>query len=68
MQSGDHAVGNADYYLRGDGTWTTSQMASATGTLPAPPAGQQNSYLRGDGTWVQTNNARQSQDAHELPD
>ena len=58
------SFGNADYYLRGDGTWTASQMAGATpqssgttGMAPAPTAGQQNSYLRGDGTWQQANNA-----------
>ena len=50
---------DADYYLRGDGTWVPSLMlganaaaAGTSGAVPAPAAGAHNSYLRGDGKWV----------------
>ena len=56
--------GSDEYYMRGDGVWTTSLMAGATpqragmtGMVPTPAVGAQNSYLRGDGTWQQANNA-----------
>ena len=60
------AKGNADRYLRSDGTWQkppndnttygnmTAASASAAGKaglVPAPAAGAQGKYLRGDGTW-----------------
>lgn len=61
------SAGNANRYLRSDGTWavppdtntTYSNMSGATssaagkaGLVPAPAAGKQTSYLRGDGTWA----------------
>lgn len=61
------SAGNANRYLRSDGTWavppdtntTYSNMTGATssssgtsGLVPAPAAGKQTSYLRGDGTWA----------------
>ena len=61
------SAGNANRYLRSDGTWAvppdtnttysnmsgaTSSAAGQSGLVPAPAAGKQTSYLRGDGTWA----------------
>lgn len=61
------SAGNANRYLRSDGTWAvppdtnttytnmsgaTSSAAGKSGLVPAPAAGKQTSYLRGDGTWA----------------
>ena len=61
------SAGNANRYLRSDGTWAvppdtnttytnmsgaTSSVAGKAGLVPAPAAGKQTSYLRGDGTWA----------------
>ena len=61
------AAGNANRYLRSDGTWAvppdtnttygvfakaTADVAGSTGLVPAPAKGQQTYYLRGDGTWA----------------
>lgn len=61
------SAGNANRYLRSDGTWAvppdtnttytnmsgaTSSVAGKSGLVPAPAAGKQTSYLRGDGTWA----------------
>lgn len=60
-------AGNANRYLRSDGTWAvppdtnttygvfakaTADAAGSTGLVPAPAKGQQTYYLRGDGTWA----------------
>lgn len=60
-------AGNANRYLRSDGTWAvppdtnttygvfakaTADAAGSTGLVPAPAKGQQAYYLRGDGTWA----------------
>lgn len=60
-------AGNANRYLRSDGTWAvppdtnttygvfakaTADVAGSTGLVPAPAKGQQAYYLRGDGTWA----------------
>ena len=60
-------AGNANRYLRSDGTWAvppdtnttygvfakaTADVAGSTGLVPAPAKGQQTYYLRGDGTWA----------------
>ena len=60
-------AGNANRYLRSDGTWAvppdtnttygvfakaTANAAGRTGLVPAPAKGQQTYYLRGDGTWA----------------
>lgn len=71
-------AGNANRYLRSDGTWAvppdtnttygvfakaTADAAGSTGLVPAPAKGQQAYYLRGDGTWaVPTNTWRGIQD------
>lgn len=61
------SAGNANRYLRSDGTWAvppdtnttygvfakaTADAAGSTGLVPAPAKGQQTYYLRGDGTWA----------------
>lgn len=61
------SAGNANRYLRSDGTWAvppdtnttytnmsgaTSSAAGQSGLVPAPAAGKQTSFLRGDGTWA----------------
>lgn len=60
-------AGNANRYLRSDGTWAvppdtnttygvfakaTADAAGSTGLVPAPAKGQQTYYLRGDGIWA----------------
>lgn len=71
-------AGNANRYLRSDGTWAvppdtnttygvfakaTANAAGSTGLVPAPAKGQQTYYLRGDGTWaVSANTWRGIQD------
>lgn len=60
-------AGNANRYLRSDGTWAvppdtnttygvfakaTADAAGSTGLVPAPAKGQHTYYLRGDGTWA----------------
>lgn len=60
-------AGNANRYLRSDGTWAvppdtnttygvfakaTADAAGSTGLVPAPAKGQQTYYLRGDRTWA----------------
>lgn len=71
-------AGNANRYLRSDGTWAvppdtnttygvfakaTADAAGSTGLVPAPAKGQQTYYLRGDGTWaVPANTWRRIQD------
>lgn len=65
------AQGNANRYLRSDGTWqvppdnnttygtfkaATSDTAGGSGLVPAPAAGKQSQYLRGDGTWATPTN------------
>lgn len=60
-------AGNANRYLRSDGTWAvppdtnttygvfakaTADVEGSTGLVPAPAKGQQTYYLRGDGTWA----------------
>lgn len=60
-------AGNANRYLRSDGTWAvppdtnttygvfakaTADAAGSTGLVPAPAKGQQTYYLRGDGAWA----------------
>lgn len=60
-------AGNANRYLRSDGTWAvppdtnttygvfakaTADAAGSIGLVPAPAKGQQTYYLRGDGTWA----------------
>lgn len=64
-------AGNANRYLRSDGTWAvppdtnttygvfakaTTDAAGSTGLVPAPAKGQQTYYLRGDGTWAVPSN------------
>lgn len=64
-------AGNANRYLRSDGTWAvppdtnttygvfakaTADAAGSTGLVPAPAKGAQGQYLRGDGTWVTPSN------------
>lgn len=64
-------AGNANRYLRSDGTWAvppdtnttygvfakaTADAAGSTGLVPAPAKGQQGQYLRGDGTWATPSN------------
>ena len=59
--------GNANRYLRSDGTWqvppdtnttysdmkgATSSAAGTHGLVPAPATGANNRYLRSDGTWA----------------
>ena len=59
--------GNANRYLRSDGTWqvppdtnttysdmkgATSSTAGTHGLVPAPATGANNRYLRSDGTWA----------------
>jgi hypothetical protein len=65
------AAGNANRYLRSDGTWAvppdtnttygvfakaTADAAGSTGLVPAPAKGAQGQYLRGDGTWATPSN------------
>ena len=73
------AAGNANRYLRSDGTWAvppdtnttygvfsaaTADAAGGIGLVPAPNKGQQTYYLRADGTWaVPTNTWRGIQDS-----
>lgn len=64
-------AGNANRYLRSDGTWAvppdtnttygvfakaTADAAGSTGLVPAPAKGAQGQYLRGDGTWATPSN------------
>lgn len=56
---GERFAEPADFYLRGDGSWSGTPMVGASliasgsaGFVPAPHAGSQGAYLRGDGTWA----------------
>ena len=61
------SAGEANRYLRSDGTWAvppdtnttynafegaTDSAAGSAGLVPAPAAGYDTSFLRGDGTWA----------------
>lgn len=56
---GERFAEPADFYLRGDGSWSGTPMVGASliaagsaGFVPVPQAGSQGAYLRGDGTWA----------------
>lgn len=68
------AIGEQEYYLKGDGTWGTTFSTGNTGLVPAPTSSDTSKFLKGDGTWAtvsggsaDTNKAGTSNDtSHKL--
>lgn len=59
LSAGSSSAGDANKYLKGDGTWAAisnmtgadASTAGVSGLVPAPAAGDQDKFLKGDGSW-----------------